>query len=237
MGNKIYGYCRVSTKKQVIERQIKNIRAAYSDAIIVQESYTGTKMDRPAWNNLMKKLKAGDTVVFDEVSRMSRTADEGCDVYEQLFTEGINLVFLKQKHVSTDVYRQALERQIDIAMNTGNAATDKFMQSIVDALNSYLMDLAKEQIRLAFEQAQDEVDHLHQRTKEGIEAARLHGKQIGQKPGAKLTTKKSLAAKEIIKKHNKDFGGSLSNEETWTLAGISKMSFYKYKSELRSEVV
>lgn len=122
-------------------------------------------------------------------------------------------------------------------MHTGNAATDKFMQAIVDALNSYLMDLAKEQIRLAFEQAQDEVDHLHQRTKEGIEAARLHGKQIGQKPGSKLTTKKSIAAKEIIKKHNKDFGGSLSNEETWTLAGISKMSFYKYKSELRSEVV
>ena len=237
MGNKIYGYCRVSTKKQVIERQIKNIKSAFPDAIIVQESYTGTKMDRPEWNNLSKKLKAGDTVVFDEVSRMSRTADEGCVVYEQLFNRGINLVFLKQKHVNTDVYRQALERQIDIAMNTGNAATDKFMQSIVDALNSYLMDLAKEQIRLAFEQAQDEVDHLHQRTKEGIEAARLHGKRIGQKPGAKLTTKKSLAAKEIIKKHNIDFGGSLSNEETWTLAGISKMSFYKYKSELRSEVV
>ena len=99
------------------------------------------------------------------------------------------------------------------------------------------MDLAKEQIRLAFEQAQDEVDHLHQRTKEGIEAARLHGKQIGQKPGAKLTTKKSLAAKEIIKKHNKDFGGSLSNEETWKLAGISKMTFYKYKNELLADMV
>ena len=94
------------------------------------------------------------------------------------------------------------------------------------------MALAKEQIRLAFEQAEKEVDDLHQRTREGIQTARLNGKQIGQRPGAKLSVKKADPAKEIIMKHNKDFGGQLSNEETWRLAGISKMTFYKYKREL-----
>ena len=73
---------------------------------------------------------------------------------------------------------------------------------------------------------------MHKRTSEGIETARRAGKQIGQRSGAKLITKKSVTAKEIIQKHNKDFGGTLTNEETWTLAGISKMSFYKYKQEL-----
>lgn len=70
------------------------------------------------------------------------------------------------------------------------------------------MALAKEQIRLAFEQSEKEVLDLHQRTKEGIETARLNGKQIGQKQGAKLDTKKSKAAKEIIKRYSKDFADS-----------------------------
>ena len=48
------------------------------------------------------------------------------------------------------------------------------------------MALAKEQIRLAFDQAEKEVEDLHQRTREGIQTARLNGKQIGQRQGAKL---------------------------------------------------
>ena len=52
---------------------------------------------------------------------------------------------------------------------------------------------------------------LRQRTKEGMITAKLNGKQIGQPAGAKLITKKSIVAKEIIKKHNKSFGGSLND--------------------------
>jgi DNA invertase Pin-like site-specific DNA recombinase len=54
----------------------------------------------------------------------------------------------------------------------------------------------------------------------------------GRRSGVKIETNKAKEAKSIIKKHNKTFGGTLSNEETWTLAGISKMTFYKYKNEL-----
>lgn len=74
---------------------------------------------------------------------------------------------------------------------------------ILEGVNKYLMSLAKEQIRLAFEQSEKEVQDLHQRTKEGIETARLNGKQIGQKQGAKLTTKQSIEAKKQIQKHSK----------------------------------
>ena len=103
---------------------------------------------------------------------------------------------------------------------------------ILEGINKYLMELAKEQIKLAFEQAEKEVIDLHQRTKEGIITARLNGKQIGQQKGVKLTTKKSVAAKEIIRIHLIDFGGSLNNAECQRLAGISRNSFYKYKQEL-----
>ena len=68
----IYGYCRISTAKQSIDRQIRNIKAEYPTAHIVQEAYTGTSIFRPEWLKLYRILKSGDTVVFDSVSQMSR---------------------------------------------------------------------------------------------------------------------------------------------------------------------
>lgn len=73
----IYGYCRISTAKQSIDRQIRNIKAEYPTAHIVQEAYTGTSILRPEWSKLYRILKEGDAVVFDSVSRMSRNAEEG----------------------------------------------------------------------------------------------------------------------------------------------------------------
>ena len=224
----IYGYCRISTNKQNIERQVRNILASYPSSIIVKEVYTGTKFQgRKELDKVLKTIRPNDTIVFDSVSRMSRNSDEGYTLYEELFNKGITLVFLKEPHINTDTYKKAISGSI--AMTGTNA------DYILDGVNKYLMALAKEQIQIAFDQAQKEVDDLHQRTKEGIETARLNGKRIGLEKGSRLTTKKSLAAKEVIRKHNKDFGGSLSNEDTWKLAGISKMTFYKYKNELLAE--
>lgn len=221
---KIYGYCRVSTMKQSIERQIRNIKEKYPEAFIVTDEYTGTTLDRPGWLKLRKQLKSGDTVVFDQVSRMSRDAEEGFKVYEELFSEGVNLVFLKEPHINTETYKKAVE--------AGVPMTGTNVDCILEGVNKYLMMLAKEQIRLAFDQAEKEVSDLRQRTREGIETARLKGKQIGQPRGTKLTTKKSVAAKEIILKHSKSFNGNLSDDEVMRLAGISRNTYYKYKGEL-----
>lgn len=232
----IYGYCRVSTAKQSIDRQIRNIKKECPDAIIVKESFTGTKLDRPEWTKLHAKLKQGDTIVFDEVSRMSRNAEEGFALYQQLFKGGINLVFLKEPYMDTSSYKESMQGIFSAQVKSGDTATDELVNAIMAAVNQFVLNKVQKDIYKAFEQAQKEVDYLHQRTKEGIATARLNGKQIGLSKGAKLTTKKSVAAKEVIKKHNKDFGGSLSNEETWQLAGISKMTFYKYKNELLSDL-
>ena len=71
--------------------------------------------------------------------------------------------------------------------------------------------------------------------KEGIKKAKAEGKQIGNEKGVKLTTKKSIIAKEIIFKNSKDFNGSLNDEEVIKLAEISRKTYYKYKKELREE--
>ena len=231
-----YGYCRISTGKQNIDRQVRNIHAVYPDAIIVKEVYTGTKFQgRKELDKILKIIKPNDTIVFDSVSRMSRNSDEGCEEYESLFNKEITLVFLKEPHINTDVYKQALQRQLDITLNTGNNATDKFMNTIIEALNGYIMDLAKEQIKLAFEQAQKEVDELHQRTREGIATSRLNGKQIGQKQGSKLITKKSIEAKKQIQKYSKDFEGTLTDIECMKMIGLARNTFYKYKAEMKAE--
>ena len=107
------------------------------------------------------------------------------------------------------------------------------MNTIIEALNKYTIALAKEQIKVVFDQAEKELQDLHQRTSEGIETARLEGKQIGQITGKKLNVKKAKKAKAIILKHSKDFNGTLTDSECIKLAGISRNSFYKYKSELR----
>ena len=234
--DKEYGYCRISTGKQNIERQVRNILAAYPSAIIVKEIFTGTKFQgRKELDKILSKIQTRDTIIFDSVSRMSRNAEEGFSLYEELFTKGVNLVFLKEPHINTDTYRKAIESKLQIAFDSGDTATDELMQSIIEALNKYIMRLAKKQIQLAFDQAEKEVSDLRQRTREGIETARLNGRQIGQRAGTTFITKKSIEAKEKIRKYNKTFGGSLNNEETWKLIGISKMTFYKYKDELLRE--
>ena len=189
----VYGYCRISTNRQSIERQVRNIRQIYPEAIVLKEVYTGTKFQgRKELDKLLKTVQMGDTVIFDSVSRMSRNAEDGFLLYEELYARGIELVFLKEPHINTETYKQALAQ--------GVPTTGTTVDYILEGVNKYLMALAKEQIKLAFEQAEKEVKDLHQRTKEGIETARLNGKQIGQPVGAKLVTKKSLKAKESMRK-------------------------------------
>ena len=227
--NKTYGYCRISTSKQNIDRQIRNITEFNKDAVIVKEVFTGTKFQgRKEFEKLLKKIKAGDTIIFDSVSRMSRDADEGWTTYETLYNKGINLVFLNEPHINTATYRKAVSDSIPM--------TGTNVDFILEGVNRYLMELAKEQIRLAFEQSEKEVSDLHKRTKGGIETARRNGKQIGRAKGSTIVTKKSIVAKETIRKHNKAFGGSLDDMQTMKLAGVSRVTFYKYKKEIGIEL-
>lgn len=226
---KVYGYCRISKKTQNIERQQRNIKTAYPNAVLVSEAYTGTKTEgRKQFERLLRLVKTDDTIIFDSVSRMSRNAEEGFALYRELYEKGVNLIFLKEPHINTDTYKKAKENSIPM---TGTA-----VDYILNGINEYLLELAKEQIKIAFEQAQKEVDDLHQRTKEGIETARLNGKQIGGVAGKKLTTKKSIAMKSKIKAMNKEFHGNMSDKDVMEILGIARNTFYKYKKELKAEL-
>ena len=226
----IFGYCRVSTSKQNIDLQERNILAQYPTAKIYKEKFTGTKFQgRKELDKILSQVQSGDTIVFDSVSRMSRNTNEGIELYMKLFDKGIELVFLKEPHVNTETYKKALNNGVELI---GNDIADIYLK----ATNKVLKLLATQQIELAFKQAEKEVLDLHQRTSEGIETARRAGKQIGRQKGDKLIIKKAIKAKKIIAANSKTFGGGLNDEECARAAGVSRKTYYKYKKELKEEI-
>ena len=230
----IYGYARVSTPHQRLERQITNITELYPKAIIFREFYTGTTQNRPNWERLMTQIKEEDTIVFDSVSRMSRNADEGFKDYKMLYESGVNLIFLNEPLINTSVFDSTKNNLLSIDIATGNTAVDTFFKGNIQLINNFMMALAEEQIKAAFDQAEKEVTDLHSRISQGMREAKKNGVKIGLAKGSTLTTKKSIDCKAIIQKHSKDFGGSLEDPDVLKLCGCSRNSYYKYKREIKS---
>ena len=240
MAKKCICFSRVSSYRQDLEYQrnevkteaLKNYKLSEIIEVTGKESAIKLSEEQRQTLNEMKSIVEDnptiDSIYFFAVDRLARRVSVVMSIKEWADDHNINLVFLKEPHINTDTYKQALQNNV--------ALTGGTVDYILEGVNKYLLALAKEQIRLAFEQSEKEVEDLHQRTKEGIETARLNGKQIGQKQGAKLTTKKSVAAKEIIQKHSKDFDGTLSDVDVMKLTGLARNTYYKYKAELKEAV-
>lgn len=228
----IYGYARISTKKQSLERQIENLKNYNQDIIIFKEIYTGTKTDeRVIYQRLKNKLMPGDTLVFDSVSRMSRNAGEGVKEYFDLLDKGVNLVFLKEQYINSEVYQE--QAQISEALTV----EDKDLNdTLIKGLREYLTRLAKKQIKIAFDQSEKEVMDLRKRTSEALQIKKItEGATLGRRPGAKIETKKAKEMKEKIKKMSKDFNGTLKDAEIIEILKIARNSYYKYKKTLKLE--
>lgn len=230
----IYGYVRVSTTHQKIARQITNITAIYPNATIIREYYTGTTQNRPHWEKFMTQVKKDDVIVFDSVSRMARNSEEGYKDYKRLYEMGVSLVFINEPLINTSVLDATKSKLLSVSIETGNEAVDNFFKGNIELINNFLMALAEEQIKAAFDQAEKEVIDLHTRISQGMREAKKNGVKIGLEQGTTLTTKKSIDCKAIIQKHSKDFGGSLEDTDVIKLCGCSRNSYYKYKRELKT---
>ena len=154
---------------------------------------------------------------------------------------------MKEPQINTATYKGAMETAVPM--------TDTAVDCILEGVNRYLLVLAKEQIRLAFVQSEKEVEDLHQRVREGIVTAKLNGKQIGQKEGAKFNIRKAAPIKEIIRCKSKSFNGTNSDDEVMAIlastviefmdaagkpkkvsAKIARNTYYQYKNQLREEL-
>ena len=160
MQNNIYGYIRVSTTAQNDERQwIAMDKFGVPRECVFADKQSGKDFDRPAYHDLMGRLKQGDTLVVKSLDRLGRNYDE---MIEQLD------IIMRQKEVALVVLDLPL---LDTRNRYGNNLTGKLISNLVIQIFSYV--------------AQTERELNIQRTVEGIAAAKARGVQFGRKAIAK----------------------------------------------------
>ena len=92
---KTYGYARVSTEEQLLDRQLDMLNK-YGVDYIFSEKITGTRRERPELQNLLEVLQKGDTVVIESLSRLGRSTKNLIELMELFNEKGVNLVSLKE---------------------------------------------------------------------------------------------------------------------------------------------
>ena len=95
MKNFVFGYARVSTEQQNLDRQLDMLEK-YGVDRIYNEKMTGTKRNRPELEKLLERLTEGDTVVVESLSRLGRSTKDLIWLMESFNEKGVNLVSLKE---------------------------------------------------------------------------------------------------------------------------------------------
>ena len=158
MGNNIYGYVRVSTKEQNLDRQILALREfGIPEKQIYQEKQSGKNFDRPVYRRLIRTIKPGDTLVIKSIDRLGRNYEEILEQWR---------IITKEKRAAIVVLDMPL-----LDTRQGRDLTGTLIADIVLQLLSYV--------------AQTERELIRQRQAEGIAAAQARGVQFGRRPREK----------------------------------------------------
>lgn len=111
MKNYIFGYARVSTEQQNLDRQLDALKR-YGCDLIYNEKMTGTKRDRPELTKLLDRVTKGDTVVIESLSRLGRSTKGLIELTELFHQKGVHLVSLKEQidtSTDSDAVRKAVK--------------------------------------------------------------------------------------------------------------------------------
>jgi len=192
--NNIYSYMRISTSeergKQKFGRQEKSLQA-YADnnnieyLLEFKDDCSAKDFNRPQWKKLEKLLQQGDTVVFKDISRFTRQAEEGYNKYMELMNKGINLVFIDNMTVSTDYIKNLCN-----VANSHNLVVKTALDSTIKLLLIVELDRV-EQERLIF----------INRVKQGIQASeKKSGRTVGNLD--KMTDELRTDIKEFLRNRN-----------------------------------
>lgn len=228
MSGNLYVYCRVSTKDQKLERQEKNIKEYYEerleDLIFFEEKFTGTTSERPEWKKLIKIVREGDTIIFDSVSRMSRDGEEGYNDYLNLWKRKINLIFLNEQYLNTEIFNS----QVEIYDKIENIEIDDTFSPLIKGIVETLKNILRKQIKVAFEQAEKERDDIVKRITEG---QKLTIKKIGR-PRRKIPeVLKNEIIDGYINSRKRDIKYFIDNYK------ISRKTFYNYLKDIEKLLI
>lgn len=174
----IYGYCKES-KYRKFQKQVDGIKSKFPDATIYTE-----KCDLD-FEHFLAVVQSGDTVVFECLLGFAEDEDFFNSKYMILFRMDIEIICIRQSQLNSSIFRQAVK---SACQDHDLFKENSFIRKCIDL---FLMYIIREQINQAFLSARNEFCEMSNASKRRIEEARLSGKQIGQKEGAKLHVKKA----------------------------------------------
>lgn len=228
---KEFGYCSSGCTRPQFEKQIDNINSRYPKAIIIKEVYSSKISDRTELHKLLSQLEDGDTLIVNSLDRLSRDAEEVLSYYKLLAERGVKLIFLHQPYMNTELYTSVYN---DMVSRTSDSDKNIIAES--------LFRLIEEQITRILEQSWDELQQRRGHMRESYEQARQEAKQEGPEKGKKYESRKSFMVKELIRKYNQNFDGSMNDVQTMEqirndMGTLSRNTYYKYKKELANEMI
>lgn len=133
MKNYVFGYARVSTEQQNLDRQLDALKK-YGCDLIFNEKMTGTKKDRPELSKMIDRMTEGDTVVIESLSRLGRSTKDLIELTELFQIKGVHLVSLKES--------------IDTSTSTGRLLFT-LMSAIAQFERDVIADCTREGLRSA----------------------------------------------------------------------------------------
>lgn len=216
----IYFYARTSTKKQKIESQIEMaIELGIKPKNIYKEQITGTGAKREEWEKLKNKVKNGDIIVFQSIDRMSRNSVQGVKDYFYLLEKGVNVEFIMEKHLNSKLYFEKLKN-----VSLVNSDDELLNSTVLKGVSEYIKGLAKRQIILAFERAEEEAKRIKEKVLKGLAST---NKKSGRKKGCVAINEKEIPVKKILKL-SKKYNGNLNNTELSKFLGCSRPTLLKW---------
>lgn len=204
--SKIYGYARVSTKDQNLDRQISALETyGVNNRDIIMDKLSGKDFDRPGYLTLKQSLlRCGDTLVIKELDRLGRNMEQIKQEWQELLSKGVNIVVL-----DTPILDTANKTDIE----------KRLISNIVFELLSYMAE--KERLK------------IHQRQKEGIDKlkAKNGGKGKGR-PRIDINTLSLVQQKIIEDNYDKWTNKDITAIAFMNMLGLKRNTFYKIIKQL-----
>ncbi len=204
----IYGYARVSTTDQNLDRQLLQLKAVISDErYIICDKASGKDFNRKGYNTLVGSqnnaplLRAGDLLVITSLDRLGRNYNEIRQQWEYI-THTLNV----------DI--RVLDMPLLDTSNTGESLDKRFIADLVLQILSYT--------------AEKERAHIKERQKEGIAAARLNGKYLGR-PKAEFPTEWETV-------YNEWKQGNITANRAMEILNLKRTTFYKLVKDYESKL-